>query len=70
MLVLVAVFGMLTAPVAAHLVGRAAYRTHQIDSTSMAIDEQADLGAETDRSVDAADPGELRPRRDGPSARP
>jgi multicomponent Na+:H+ antiporter subunit G len=67
MLVLVAVFQMLTAPVAAHLVGRAAYRTHQIDGASMAIDEQADL---SDLSAGAVDPDELRPRPDGPSARP
>lgn len=63
MLILVAVFQMLTAPVAAHLVGRAAFRTHQIDGSSMAVDELGRLG-------DDPDTDELRPRRDGPSAQP
>jgi multicomponent Na+:H+ antiporter subunit G len=47
MLILVGVFQLLTAPVAAHLVGRAAYRTHDIDPSTLAIDEQAELGAAT-----------------------
>jgi len=33
------VFQTLTAPVAAHMVGRAAYRTGQIDSDTLVIDE-------------------------------
>lgn len=38
-LVLVAVFQMLTAPVAAHMVGRAGYRTGKIDSRTLEVDE-------------------------------
>lgn len=60
---------MLTAPVAAHLVGRAAYRTHQIDGSSMAVDELARLpDADPEDPADADDPENVRPRRDGPSA--
>ena len=38
-LVLVAVFGMLTAPVAAHMVGRAGYRTGKVRSELLVTDE-------------------------------
>ncbi|MGD9607060.1 MAG: monovalent cation/H(+) antiporter subunit G [Leucobacter sp.] len=41
------VFQSLTAPVAAHMVGRAAYRTGQIDEESLVIDE---LGPAIERS--------------------
>lgn len=40
-------FQSLTAPVAAHMVGRAAYRTGQLDTTSLVIDE---LGPAIERS--------------------
>lgn len=33
------IFQALTAPIAAHMVGRAAYRTGQIDSESLVVDE-------------------------------
>lgn len=33
------VFQSLTAPVAAHMVGRAAYRTGELDSTTLTVDE-------------------------------
>lgn len=46
MLVLVVLFQMLTAPVAAHLVGRAGYRTKQVDTENLVTDElMRDLGA-------------------------
>ena len=38
-LVLVAVFGLLTAPVAAHMVGRAGYRTGKVREDLMVTDE-------------------------------
>lgn len=38
-LVLVALFQMLTAPVAAHLVGRAGYRTGKVHSDDLEVDE-------------------------------
>ena len=42
MLVLVALFQMLTAPVAAHLVTRAGYRTGKVDSSTLVVDELTD----------------------------
>ncbi|GIJ00092.1 multisubunit sodium/proton antiporter MrpG subunit [Sediminihabitans luteus] len=39
MLFLVAVFQLLTAPVAAHMVGRAGYRTGKVDTSLLALDE-------------------------------
>ena len=39
MLLLVAVFQMLTAPVAAHMVGRAGYRTGKVRSDLLVVDE-------------------------------
>lgn len=46
-LVPVFVFQALTAPIAAHMVGRAAYRAGQVDEATMVIDE---LGPAIDRS--------------------
>lgn len=46
-LIPVFVFQSLTAPIAAHMVGRAAYRTGQLDEETMVIDE---LGPAIDRS--------------------
>ncbi|NAZ74572.1 Na+/H+ antiporter subunit G [Kineococcus sp. T13] len=42
MLVAIAVFQLLTVPVAAHLVGRAAYRTGQVDESVLDADELAE----------------------------
>ena len=41
-LVVVAVFQMLTTPVAAHMVGRAAYRTGNVRAEALAFDELTD----------------------------
>ena len=41
-LVLVAIFQMLTAPVAAHMVGRAGYRTGKVRNDLLVVDELAD----------------------------
>lgn len=41
-LVVVAVFQMLTTPVAAHMVGRAAYRTGNVRADALAFDELTD----------------------------
>lgn len=46
-LVPVFVFQALTAPIAAHMVGRAAYRTGQLDTETLVVDE---LGPAIDRS--------------------
>jgi multicomponent Na+:H+ antiporter subunit G len=46
-LVPVLAFQMLTSPVAAHMVGRAAYRTGQLDTSILVIDE---LGPAIDRA--------------------
>lgn len=55
MLVLVALFQLITAPVAAHLVTRAGYRTGKVDRRSLLVDELTeDLeAAERDRPGDA-----------------
>ena len=50
-LVLVAVFQMLTAPVAAHMVGRAGYRTGKVRSELLVVDE---LTADQDQAQDEA----------------
>lgn len=42
MLVLIAVFQLMTAPVAAHMVGRAGYRTGKVRSDLLALDELTD----------------------------
>jgi multicomponent Na+:H+ antiporter subunit G len=42
MLVLVALFQMVTAPVAAHMVTRAGYRTGKVDSSTLVVDELTD----------------------------
>lgn len=39
LVVVVAVFQLLTAPVSAHMVGRAAFRAGQVDRESLAVDE-------------------------------
>ncbi len=41
-LVLVAVFQMTTAPVAAHMVGRAAYRSRRVSRENLVVDELGD----------------------------
>lgn len=46
MLVLVALFQMLTSPVGAHMVARAGYRTGKVDPATLVVDElTADLAA-------------------------
>ena len=52
-LVLVVVFQLLTAPVAAHLVGRAGYRTGKVRSEMLVVDE---LTAELDRREAVGEP--------------
>lgn len=39
LVLIVAAFQLLTAPVAAHMVGRAAFRTGQVDHASLTVDE-------------------------------
>ena len=52
-LVLVVIFQMLTAPVAAHMVGRAGYRTGKVRHDLLVVDELTDLLAdETPREAD------------------
>ena len=46
------VFQSLTAPVAAHMVGRAAYRTGQIDEESLVIDELGPAIEQANRNAD------------------
>jgi multicomponent Na+:H+ antiporter subunit G len=59
MLLLVAVFQMLTSPVAAHMVGRAGYRTGKVRHELLVVDEltadqdAADRAADGERDEDA-----------------
>jgi len=56
LLLLVICFQMLTAPVAAHMVGRAGYRTGKVQSEHLAFDEL------TDASDNRDEPGPSSPR--------
>lgn len=55
MLVLVAVFGMLTSPVAAHMVGRAGYRTGKVRHELLVVDELTADQESADRRAAAHD---------------
>ena len=62
-LVLVALFQMLTAPVAAHMVGRAGYRTGKVRGELLVVDE---LTADLERARSGSDGDEAdRERRTG-----
>ncbi|GCD20390.1 monovalent cation/H(+) antiporter subunit G [Cellulomonas algicola] len=62
-LVLVALFQMLTAPVAAHMVGRAGYRTGKVRGELLVVDE---LTADLERARSGSDADEAdRERRTG-----
>lgn len=50
-LIPVFVFQSLTAPVAAHMVGRAAYRTGQLDDSSLVLDELGPAIADASKAV-------------------
>jgi len=55
-LALVAVFQMLTAPVAAHMVGRAGYRTRKIRDDLLVVDElTTDMAQATQQSAERED---------------
>ena len=51
---LVVVFQMLTQPIAAHMVGRAAYRDEHLDRSLLVVDELADDVRAADRAADRA----------------
>lgn len=57
------VFQCLTAPIAAHMVGRAAYRTGQLDDESLVLDE---LAPAVERSEQQKGSGRFRPDPDVP----
>ncbi|PFG35025.1 monovalent cation/H(+) antiporter subunit G [Sanguibacter antarcticus] len=61
MLVLVAVFQLMTAPVAAHMVGRAGYRTGKVRSDLLVVDELTDDQA-------ASSPAATSPASGAPAA--
>jgi multicomponent Na+:H+ antiporter subunit G len=56
-LLLVAVFQLVTAPVAAHMVGRAAYRAGQVRKDLLLVDELAERGVERSEVSSAARSG-------------
>lgn len=64
-LVLVAVFQLTTAPVAAHMIGRAAYRTRRVRKDLLLIDELSDRLDEAQAgSVDPPEPERQAPAAD------
>ena len=63
MLVLVAVLQLITAPVAAHMVGRTAYRTGQVRSDLLTQDDLADDLAAAGFHLVAGDEDEAAPSR-------
>jgi len=67
-LVLVALFQVLTAPVAAHMVGRAAYRAGRTGRTHLVVDELAAAQGAYASGEDGAPPG--TDDRDRPQDRP
>ena len=73
-LVLVGIFQLLTSPVAAHMVGRAAYRTGKMDYENITTDElaRAFRGSDsepTDRATAESAVGTGSPQGDGPEER-
>jgi multicomponent Na+:H+ antiporter subunit G len=58
MLVLIAAFQMLTSPVAAHMVGRAGYRTGKVGSDLLVVDELTADQDEAERDAVAAEEGD------------
>lgn len=50
-LVAIGAFQLLTVPVAAHMVGRAAYRTGQVDSSQLVVDDLAEHLAREERDA-------------------
>jgi multicomponent Na+:H+ antiporter subunit G len=72
-LVLVAVFQLSTAPVAAHMVGRAAYRAGQVRKELLLVDELDPKRPESERPESdwpAERPESERPESDWPAERP
>ncbi|MBQ0864785.1 monovalent cation/H(+) antiporter subunit G [Streptomyces smyrnaeus] len=63
-LLLVGLFQLLTSPVAAHMVGRAAYRTGRLDREGLVRDELAEALRTAAADRDPGDPGE-NPRSTG-----
>lgn len=61
-LVLVLVFQMITAPVAAHMVGRAGYRTGKIRSDLLIVDELTEDRLAAERREDGGTPAPEPPR--------
>jgi multicomponent Na+:H+ antiporter subunit G len=70
-LVVVAVFQMLTTPVAAHMVARAAYRTGNVREDALAFDELTDSLAQGPGDGPGAEPpaGGAGPGRTAPRGR-
>lgn len=60
-LVVVILFQMLTAPVSAHMVGRAAYRTKHVRGDTLLVDELAGAIAKAERRKDAQSSDEPAP---------
>ncbi|MPV38286.1 monovalent cation/H(+) antiporter subunit G [Georgenia subflava] len=63
-LVLVVAFQLITAPISAHMVGRAGYRTGKVDSAALAVDELTEDLDASQRQAEA-ETGEDRDERPG-----
>ncbi|WP_336030350.1 monovalent cation/H(+) antiporter subunit G [Geodermatophilus sp. FMUSA9-8] len=64
MLLLVAAFQLLTAPVSAHLISRVAYRRRHVRRDLLLVDELRGAGAQDD-AYRGDEPGDAPPERDG-----
>jgi multicomponent Na+:H+ antiporter subunit G len=62
MLVLIAVFQLLTSPVAAHMVGRAGYRTGKVGRDLLVVDELTADQEEAEREAASAEEDDERDR--------
>ncbi len=63
MLLLIAVFQMLTSPVAAHMVGRAGYRTGKVGRDLLVVDELTADQEDAEREASEEEAGQDRERR-------
>lgn len=54
LLILVALFQLVTSPVASHMVGRASFRAGQVRRDLLVVDELSDVLPEPDRTPDAS----------------
>jgi multicomponent Na+:H+ antiporter subunit G len=69
MLLLVAVFQMLTAPVSAHMISRVAYRRRHVRRDRLMVDELSTGGGLRDRVYQGDEPADTPPEQPGAALR-